>query len=52
MPSANALWLGDPVKLDERCSLEPSLVQSAAFLTQGTGRKPVGGKKLYNQRAL
>jgi hypothetical protein len=25
MPSANALWLGNPVKLDELCSLEARL---------------------------
>jgi hypothetical protein len=32
--SANALWLGDSVKLDEQCSLEarsPNLRQSQAF---------------------
>jgi hypothetical protein len=36
MPSANALGLGDPVKLDERCSLEahsPDLRHFRAFST-------------------
>jgi len=34
IPSANALWLGDPTRLDERCSLEvrsPDLRDLQAF---------------------
>ncbi|GJQ34814.1 MAG: hypothetical protein JETCAE01_08240 [Anaerolineaceae bacterium] len=50
MASAKALGLGDPVKLDERCSLEarsPDLRKSHLYLRQGAGRHRLPGKKHY-----
>ena len=43
LPSAHALGLGDPVKLDERCSLEahsPDLRHFRAFLRPPTRKYP------------